>query len=57
MEPVSIYIPAYNAAATLEGVINRIPGEVWNALVGIWIINDGSTDNTAEIAEKIRSYK
>ncbi len=53
MEPIAIYIPAYNAALTLESVINRIPEEVWNALVCMWIINDGSTDNTAEVINKI----
>ncbi len=41
-------MPAYNAAAHIEGVFERIPSEVWKQLHHVWVVNDGSADNTAE---------
>lgn len=41
----AIVIPAYNATATLPGVLGRIPTSV--APDAIWIVNDGSRDQTA----------
>ncbi|MBD3393010.1 MAG: glycosyltransferase [Chitinivibrionales bacterium] len=46
---LSMFVPAYNAAATLYGVIKRVPGTVWPRLVSCWIINDGSTDLTGSV--------
>jgi len=45
--PISIIMPAYNAAAHIAAVFNRIPVELWKRLRTVWIINDGSLDNTA----------
>jgi len=45
-------MPAYNASKTLSSVLNRIPGDVWTAVKTVWVINDGSTDNTAAEIEK-----
>lgn len=50
---VSLLIPAYNAASTLRSVIDRIPPLLWRSLKNIWIINDGSTDATAIVAESL----
>jgi glycosyltransferase involved in cell wall biosynthesis len=43
---IAVLIPAYNAAASLRGVIEGIKGYVSSILV----VDDGSTDATAEIA-------
>jgi len=45
-----IFVPAYNAAATLCDVIKRIPRDVYCAADGILLQDDGSTDNTFGVA-------
>lgn len=47
---VSVFVPAYNAARHLGRVIERIPREAWDEIVSVWIIDDGSTDETARVA-------
>src|SRR5262245_46854313 len=46
---ILILIPAYNAAATLEKVFARIPGEVQKRIAAYVVVNDGSKDATAEV--------
>jgi len=48
---VGIFIPAYNAAGTLAGVLARIPA--LPGLQAIWIVNDGSPDSTASVARRL----
>jgi glycosyltransferase involved in cell wall biosynthesis len=48
MSPIALVIPAYNAAATLDGVLDRIPPAL--PLRAIVIVNDGSCDDTARVA-------
>lgn len=43
----TIFIPAYEAAQTIEAVIDRIPAELWDSLCAVLVINDGSTDDTS----------
>jgi glycosyltransferase involved in cell wall biosynthesis len=50
---LSVFVPAYNAADTLSGVIARIPDEAWPIIEAVHIINDGSTDATARVAMTI----
>ncbi|HUU00974.1 MAG TPA: glycosyltransferase family 2 protein [Myxococcota bacterium] len=50
---VSVVIPAYNAGRTLAGVIGRIPEDLYAALDRIWIVNDGSLDDTAALADSL----
>ena len=42
MKNIGIVIPAYNAARTVAGVLERIPGEIWDNCAGVWIVDDGS---------------
>ncbi|NJR70691.1 MAG: glycosyltransferase [Synechococcales cyanobacterium CRU_2_2] len=49
---VSVIIPAYNAATTLPATIASVLAQTfWD--FELIIINDGSTDNTAQVAESI----
>jgi glycosyltransferase involved in cell wall biosynthesis len=46
---LSVFVPAYNAAATLSGVIRRIPEQIWPQVVACYIVNDGSQDVTGRV--------
>lgn len=46
-----IYIPAYNAAATIQRTLERIPASVCAFAQEILVINNASTDETARIVE------
>ena len=48
MSGAALVIPAYNAAATLEGVLGRVPADL--ALQAIFIVDDGSLDGTGRVA-------
>jgi glycosyltransferase involved in cell wall biosynthesis len=50
---VSVFIPAYNAAATIRSVIDRVPPRLWRRLTTLWIVNDGSTDATGAVIEAL----
>lgn len=49
---VSVIIPAYNAEKTIEPVLNSVINQSFSNLE-IIVVNDGSTDHTAEIIEKV----
>src|SRR3990172_1230353 len=49
-----IAIPAYNAALTLESVLDRIPQEISERAAHYIVVNDGSTDATADVARRLR---
>ena len=54
---LSIIIPAYNAEPFLERTVNSIIKEInGSKQVEILIVDDGSTDNTASIIEKIKYW-
>jgi glycosyltransferase involved in cell wall biosynthesis len=55
MTRLGLFIPAYNAAATLPRVIARIPLELGPRLQRIFIIDDGSQDDTAGVAAALAS--
>ncbi len=48
----SIFIPAYNAVAHLESLLERTPRRTWRDARTVWVVNDGSTDGTAEAIER-----
>ncbi len=47
---VIVVLPAYNAATTIEKTIAEIPGDIVDEIV---LVDDKSSDNTIEVAEKI----
>jgi glycosyltransferase involved in cell wall biosynthesis len=52
---LAIAIPAYNAAETLEGVLDRIPPAIVARVPWYVVVNDGSTDGTAAVARRLRT--
>jgi len=49
-EKTVVVMPAYNAATTLEKTIKDIPPDCVDEII---LVDDGSTDNTVEIAQKL----
>lgn len=50
---IAVFMPAYNAENTIESVFQRIPEDALKKISEFIIVDDGSTDNTAEIAKKL----
>jgi glycosyltransferase involved in cell wall biosynthesis len=50
---VAIFIPSYNAAKTLPSVVERIPEDLWAAIAAVFVINDGSQDDTDAVVESL----
>ncbi|MFH2105268.1 MAG: glycosyltransferase family 2 protein, partial [Parcubacteria group bacterium] len=49
-----VIIPAYNEAKTIATVINKIPRDLAGVdRVEVVVINDGSTDQTAKLAQEV----
>jgi glycosyltransferase involved in cell wall biosynthesis len=51
MYSIGIFIPAYNVERFIKEVVGRIPDALDDIISTIWIINDGSSDNTGNIAK------
>jgi glycosyltransferase involved in cell wall biosynthesis len=49
---VSVLVPAFNEARTIEGVLNRVAALPLNT--ELLVVDDGSTDETPEILERLR---
>ena len=52
-ELVSIVVPAYNEARTIEEVLRRVVAQELGGPVEVLVIDDGSTDGTADVAERL----
>lgn len=52
-EKISVVVPAYNAEDTIERCLNSILSQTYNNLE-VLVINDGSTDRTKALFERIR---
>ena len=53
MEKISVIIPAYNAEKYLEQCVKSVQSQIYDN-IEIIIVNDGSTDRTAEIIERLK---
>ncbi len=51
---LAIVVPAYNAGKTIERVFERIPSAVRPQIVNYVVVNDGSTDDTAEVLTRLQ---
>ncbi|WP_448614404.1 glycosyltransferase family 2 protein [Modestobacter sp. URMC 112] len=49
-----VVLPAYNEAASLPPLLERLGGLAagWGERMTVWVVDDGSTDGTAEIARQ-----
>jgi glycosyltransferase involved in cell wall biosynthesis len=56
MKLVSVIIPCYNASSFIEATIRSILEQTYPA-IEIIVLNDGSTDNSADIIGKIRDER
>ncbi len=50
---VSLVVPAYNEENGIEGVVRRLVGLDWVEPLELIVVNDGSTDDTSEILERL----
>lgn len=48
---LGIFIPAYQAEKTLDAVLGRFTAELWQRTAHVFIVDDGSQDNTSRIAQ------
>jgi glycosyltransferase involved in cell wall biosynthesis len=54
MKKLAIVIPAYNAEKTIGQVFERIPPAIRSQVVRYVVVNDGSTDNTANVLARLQ---
>jgi hypothetical protein len=49
---VAVLVPAYNEAENIGAVLDRIPGQVCGRHTAVLVVDDGSRDETGEIARE-----
>jgi glycosyltransferase involved in cell wall biosynthesis len=52
LQPLVIVIAAYNEAANIGAVLDEVPAQIADVPVTLLVIDDGSTDNTTEVAQR-----
>lgn len=52
IKPITIVMPAYNEAENLKEILSQIPGNIRGIEIGVLVIDDGSYDETAQVASE-----
>ena len=52
LQPLVVVIAAYNEAANIGAVLDEVPEQIADVPVSLLVIDDGSTDNTTEVAQR-----
>lgn len=52
LQPLVVVIAAYNEAANIGAVLDEVPEQISDVPVSLLVIDDGSTDNTTEVAQR-----
>lgn len=52
---IAIYIPAYNAAATLPKVLDRIPAHLKETVAEVFVVDNDSEDDTSAVAHAYKA--
>jgi glycosyltransferase involved in cell wall biosynthesis len=52
LQPLVIVIAAYNEAANIGTVLDEVPLQIADVRVSLLVIDDGSTDDTSQVAER-----
>jgi hypothetical protein len=52
LQPLVIVIAAYNEAENIGAVLDEVPEQIADVPVSLLVIDDGSTDNTGEVAKR-----
>jgi glycosyltransferase involved in cell wall biosynthesis len=52
LQPLVVVIAAYNEAPNIGAVLDEVPSQIVDVPVTLLVIDDGSTDNTTEVAQR-----
>jgi glycosyltransferase involved in cell wall biosynthesis len=52
LQPLVVVIAAYNEAANIGAVLDEVPEQIADVPVSLLVIDDGSTDDTSEVARR-----
>lgn len=54
---ITIYIPAYNAADTLDGALDHIPEEIKERVYKIIVVDNARTNRTSQAAQRYKNSR
>jgi hypothetical protein len=52
LQPLVVVIAAFNESANIGAVLDEVPEQISDVPVSLLVIDDGSTDNTTEVAQR-----